>query len=386
MAEYYSLIARSVAELARNTEQARQQLYEQARAALVNRLDALEPPLGDRDRMTERLALEEAFRKVEAVIVRARERELSFVELLHRESVSAALGGLAGILAQASDGARIELADDRVFRFGSSGTEADRTVAVNPTAEWRLSESRVRMRDLSDRAAHLQDQTSWQGLALTPGMLNALLDLPVVEIADNIGALWVFTACLGAYIERSKDARSSSNEKIAPLPADLMHCLSEAVFAVGPWVRRFPSGRALDEAARDFAFGPGELDPAAEFLQCAQNAALVHEDHGKVIWIAIEAGRDQSIPAAKVRGWAIETVRNIAIAMLEELRRMADDRAAGNAAQTARYAEIGERIENVVRTGKDPLLQLVCPLSDRIGAAVETALGDLEQTEKPPAV
>src|SRR6266480_2831341 len=137
MAEYYLLIARSVAELARNTEQARQQLYEQARAALVSRLDALDPPLGDMDRMTERLALEEAFRKVEGVIVRARERELPFVELLHHESVSAALGGLAGILEQASRGARIELADDRAFRFASTGTEADRTVAADPSAAWR---------------------------------------------------------------------------------------------------------------------------------------------------------------------------------------------------------------------------------------------------------
>jgi hypothetical protein len=140
----------------------------------------------------------------------------------------------------------------------------------------------------------------------------------------------------------------------------------------------------LDEAAREFAFGRGELGRAAEFLECTQNAGLLDEDHGQVIWIAIEAGRDQSIPAAKARGWAIETVRNIAIAMLAELRQMAEGRAAGNAAQSARYAGIGERIEEVIRTGKDALLQLVYPLSARIGAAVETALAQLEQAGKLP--
>jgi hypothetical protein len=384
MAEYYHLIARSVAELPRNTEQTRQELYEQARAALVKRLGALDPPVSDRERMTERLALEETFRKVEALIARASERKLSAVELLHHESIAAALGGLAGTLAQASGGALIELAHDRVFRFGPTGTQADRTTASDRAADWRLSESRARMRDLSNRATHLLDQKSWRGLALTAGLLNALLELPAVEIAEKIGTLWVFTACLGAYIERSKDARSSSTGEIAPLPADLLYCLSEAVFAVGPWVRRFPSGRALDEAAREFAFGRGELGRAAEFLECTQNAGLLDEDHGQVIWIAIEAGRDQSIPAAKARGWAIETVRNIAIAMLEELRQMAEGRAAGNAAQSARYAGIGERIEEVIRTGKDALLQLVYPLSARIGAAVETALAQLEQAGKLP--
>src|SRR5205823_1233880 len=184
MADYYHLIARSVAELARNTEQTRQELYEQARAALVKRLDALESPLGDRQRMTERLALEETFRKVEALIVRASERKLPVVELLHHESIATALGGLAGILVQASGGARIELAHDRVFRFGSTGTQADRTTARDRAADWRLSESRARMRDLSDRATHLLDQASWRGLALTAGLLNTLLELPAVEIAD----------------------------------------------------------------------------------------------------------------------------------------------------------------------------------------------------------
>ena len=70
MADYYPLIARAVAGLERNTGEARRALYERARAALVNQLRGVDPPLDENDVTRERLALEEAIRKVEAEAAR----------------------------------------------------------------------------------------------------------------------------------------------------------------------------------------------------------------------------------------------------------------------------------------------------------------------------
>jgi hypothetical protein len=66
MADYYPLIARAVAGLERNTGDARRALYERARTALVAQLRGVTPALGESDVTRERLALEEAIRKVEA--------------------------------------------------------------------------------------------------------------------------------------------------------------------------------------------------------------------------------------------------------------------------------------------------------------------------------
>jgi hypothetical protein len=66
MADYYPLIARAVAGLDRNTGEARRTLYERARAALVAQLRGVTPALNESDVTRERLALEEAIRKVEA--------------------------------------------------------------------------------------------------------------------------------------------------------------------------------------------------------------------------------------------------------------------------------------------------------------------------------
>ena len=66
MADYYPLIARAVAGLDKNTGENRRALYERARTALVNQLRSVEPALEESDITRERLALEEAIRKVEA--------------------------------------------------------------------------------------------------------------------------------------------------------------------------------------------------------------------------------------------------------------------------------------------------------------------------------
>jgi hypothetical protein len=66
MADYFPLIARAVAGLDKNTGEIRRALYERARTALVSQLRSVEPALPESEITHERLALEEAIRKVEA--------------------------------------------------------------------------------------------------------------------------------------------------------------------------------------------------------------------------------------------------------------------------------------------------------------------------------
>src|SRR5262245_27784962 len=70
MADYYPLIAHAVAGLDKRTGAARRTLYERARGALVQQLRGVTPALSESDITRERLALEEAIRKVEAEAVR----------------------------------------------------------------------------------------------------------------------------------------------------------------------------------------------------------------------------------------------------------------------------------------------------------------------------
>lgn len=66
MADYHPLIAKAVAGLEKNTGEARRALYDRARNALVTQLRGVTPALSESDITRERLALEEAIRRVEA--------------------------------------------------------------------------------------------------------------------------------------------------------------------------------------------------------------------------------------------------------------------------------------------------------------------------------
>jgi hypothetical protein len=79
MADYYPLIARAISGLDVNAPgEQRRALYERARTALIAQLRGVEPPLSESEITRERLALEEAVRKVESEAAqRARESSRS---------------------------------------------------------------------------------------------------------------------------------------------------------------------------------------------------------------------------------------------------------------------------------------------------------------------
>src|SRR6266852_5580490 len=70
MADYYPLIAKAVSGLEKSTGETRRALYDRARTALLAQLRGVEPALSEPDITRERLALEEAIRKVEAEAAR----------------------------------------------------------------------------------------------------------------------------------------------------------------------------------------------------------------------------------------------------------------------------------------------------------------------------
>jgi hypothetical protein len=68
MADYYPLIIKAVAGLDKSTGDSRRALYDRARTALLAQLRGVEPTLSDAEITRERLALEDAIRKVEGEV------------------------------------------------------------------------------------------------------------------------------------------------------------------------------------------------------------------------------------------------------------------------------------------------------------------------------
>jgi len=376
MAEYYPLILRAVAGLDPNTPELRRQVYERARAALTARLQGLAPPLSGAERMKARLALEEAFRTVESEVEKAAEYGVPFRQFAHHLYVADALRELTGKLDRRPHGAGIALADG-TFGFVPAQTDADRGAAAAPFFERRLAEIRHSAGELHARTTKLLNTPGWSGLAHAVDMMCRCLRAAPDQISGGVGPLWSLSVSLAAYVERSEDARLTRAQQ--PLDPAVLDPLKDFVFAAGPWVRRFPSGRALDDEAHEFAWQAGDVEPGLALLRRATEAGLVREDDATVVWIALDAGRGESIPAAKVRGWSLETVRNLGTAMLkllaQDLKHLGDEAAA----RIDAFAPLAQRIETVVRDSRGDLLALLSPVTDDGGAALTDALAALAQ-------
>lgn len=139
MTDYHPLITRAVEGLDRNAGEARRALYERARAALVAQLRAVEPPLSESDITRERLALEDAIRKVEAEAARKSRTEL-------RGQLPAA-APRRDRLGQPADGGRPEARrSEQATPRPSGGETADvhpERQAPTPTARERILSARV---------------------------------------------------------------------------------------------------------------------------------------------------------------------------------------------------------------------------------------------------
>ena len=373
MIDYHALILRAVAGLDPNTEETRRLVYERTRAALANHLQTLNPPLSEGERMQQRLALEEAFRRVEAEVAKAAQSGRTFREFAHAIFVAESLRRLAERLDQSRYGAGISRGADGALDFTSPRTPADQATTTVPFFEHRLSEIRRNAEALDVLASPVAEQPGWHGLAHAARLTHNLLSQPTEEVAREVAQLWILSTCLAAHIERNEDARSGHATLSAPLDPDLLQALREFVFVAGPWVRRFPSGRALDDLAREQEYPPEHVEPAIEFFRRIREAGLVRDDDARAIWIALDAARSLSVPAAKARSWAIGTVANIAAAMVKELATVPDGEHDAAIDDVNASADMAERIERVIRESEGELLILLAPRSDDGGAALREA-------------
>jgi hypothetical protein len=136
MTDYHPLIARAVEGLDKSTGEARRSLYERARTALVTQLRSVEPALSETEITKERLALEDAIRKVEAEAARKARAELresrpANSPLRRNQSpkhTTDATGGAEGLRRASPLSARERLLNARVPALSREGIKGFRDV------------------------------------------------------------------------------------------------------------------------------------------------------------------------------------------------------------------------------------------------------------------
>jgi len=244
MADYYPLIAKAVAGLDKSTGEARRALYERARGALVTQLRGVVPALSESEITRERLALEEAIRKVEAEAARKSrfdpppERKRADREA---EAVKAPQPPRPATAASPSDGQGDEAAPEP----GLSGTAADlRRRSSLPPERAPLSGNGLQgFRNVVADVENLGDATAQAGRAAREAYNQMPAPSPEFDRLEPR---------LEPEGLRSRDRRPSAREQRRDALRDVSRdAPREAPAAPTPASRAPPSPRDLMRTARD---------------------------------------------------------------------------------------------------------------------------------------
>jgi hypothetical protein len=372
MIDFYPMVLAALSKLDRNTEEARQALYQRARTALAGRLRSLDPPLSEQRIMEERLAFEEAVRRAEADWARGLvEHELlsKLADAIEHDVLLADLPQrtgqtwihLSGTLEQFRSGAQFEYTQDGAFVFAAMGTQADCATAADPLVRSIRSELEYKARELAGRTSQISDPARWHGLTDAVRMFANRIGSEA-QVAADIGTLWALHMALGAYVDSLESA--SSREIFGSPEADTLRALRDLVATSGPWIGMFPTGRALDAQTHTFGSPASEIvDTAATFLRSAEATALLREEDATILRTILDAGGSAGL-ADKAGNWTIGTASNLGIAMLLVLAGIV--RGYEKSADFAEPSEVARRIESVVLQHEARLLQVFSHLPDDI--------------------
>jgi len=370
MTDFYPLVLAALAKLDRNTEEARQALYQRARTTLADRLRGLDPPLSEQHIMEQRLAFEEAVRRAEADWTRGLvEHELlsKLADAIEHDVLADPPGQtgeasvhLSGTLRQARSGARFAYTRG-TFVLAPLGTQADCAAAADPLARSIRSELGYKARDLVGRAARLSDQALWSSLIDPLRMFVEHIGGSEAEVAAGIGTLWALHITLGAHVDSQEDAES--REIFVPPEADMLRALRDLVAAAGPWLRMFPTGRALEDETRAFGSPPSaSVAAAAIFLHGAVQAGLLGDADAALVRALLDDRGSASL-GDKAGSWAIGAASNLAIAMLLALAGIVSSY---ETADVAEPSDVARRIERLVLQHEPRLLQVFSHLPGEV--------------------
>ena len=260
----------------------------------------------------------------------------------------------------------------------------DREVAGDPLTQKLQSEIQRKARELNDRAVRLSNQAGWGGLAEAARLLTKFTSRPSIEIIDDIVTIWSLSVSLGAYVQQNEDALTNQAGMVDPLEADALRILRDLVTTAGPWIRRFPTGRLLDDEARQFSSSMSDIELATKFFQRVENAALIRDDDAKVVGVALNAGSGNGLQAQKAGGWGTKTVRNTGIAMIGILAIVFGGYGKEIGAGFARHSEIAQRIQKVFLEGEGDLIELLSHLPSDLRAALHSVLDAMRNIGLPP--
>jgi hypothetical protein len=286
---------------------------------------------------------------------------------------------LAETLEQNPLGARFEPKEDKLS-IASSGEPSDIEADKDVTTRQMHEPTRLRADELAARALRLANQPAWQGLSTTATNFRNLLNQDTDAIAAQVGIVWAELVSLGSYVEQDNEIKENPKADVEPLAPDIRRPLTDLVQSAGPWLRRFPTARRLDEEHAAFQTPKNRVPAAIKLITDADDREVVDSDDASIIQAALEVGQGTGHQTGKARSYGVLSVRNLSMGAIGLVATsMIGGYFTGIGETIAQHSLLATKIEAFVLDNEVTLVRFISDLPADVRAGVRQLIEDLKE-------
>jgi hypothetical protein len=291
---------------------------------------------------------------------------------------------LAKRLEQSPLGAEFEQRED-YFAIASAAYQSDHEAAADPITRQLHSQIQLKARELASRTLRLSNAPGWQALPDVSQRLQKLVNQDLRRVVEQIGVLWAELVSLGSFVEQDDEIRETIDTSIDGLASDVRRSLVDVIQTTGPWLRRFPSARKLDDEHASFQMQRDALPPAREMLTAVKQGEIVRGEDVAVVDDALNAGEHIGHQSGKARSYGIFSVRNVTFGAVGLVAAgLAEGFFKDIGEEVAKHSHLAKRSVVFLLKSEEVLLRFLDDLPADIRAAVRTLIDDLKKRGDHP--
>ena len=200
---------------------------------------------------------------------------------------------------------------DNQYTIDQSGDATDTAFAAAPQTAIQHEGVQRRAKALAESTPRTRNQRGWEQFDAATREFLTVLDLTTEELPQRVKLLWEKLVALATYIDQDNDLRARPHDAMEPLPPDLRRAFSELLVLAAPFVRGFPTARALDEEAGAFLRQLNLHAPTRAFLIKARDEGLVRTEDADAELAQLAAGERGDGQAHKASARGVASGRNL---------------------------------------------------------------------------
>ena len=185
-----------------------------------------------------------------------------------------------------------------------SGQETDEAAAYDPVVSQLHEAVKRKAHEFATAAANIDERLGWTGFDDAIRRFLAAVDVDTAAIPSRIATVYDATIELASFLDVDSDLRQRPGSNTGPLDPITRRSFLDLVRTAAPWVRRFPTARALDDEIGAFLLRGELYEPSRAVVESARDTDLISADDRALLKELLSASEREGVPAHKagVRG------------------------------------------------------------------------------------